>query len=209
VAVDDYAVSFWEYLDGAEPADLATLASCLRQLHSVPLPESALLPAVEPFARFDERLAAGTTLTVDDREFLARLRDDLAEQWARANFGLGEAVVHGDAHMDNLLRAVDGRLAFVDLETVAIGAPEWDLTLTALYFECGWFTQSQYNEFATTYGYDVRRSPAWPTLRGIRMLRMTTWLAQSAGDFPEREAQLHHRIATLRDGSAPSGWTGF
>ena len=81
----------------------------------------------------------------------------LAEQWNQTAFELGEAVVHGDAHMDNLLQSPGGRIAFVDLETVAVGPPEWDLTLTALYYECGWFS----------------------------------------------------RIATLRDGTAPSGWTGF
>ncbi|GAA4736690.1 phosphotransferase family protein [Phytohabitans rumicis] len=159
--------------------------------------------------RFDARLAGGVTLSATDRTFLTAYREHLATQWDRARFELGEAVLHGDAHMDNLLRTADGRLVFVDLETVAIGPPEWDLTLTALYHECGWFSADEYGGFVDAYGYDVRTSGAWSVLRGIRMLRMTTWLAQSAADHPEREVQLRHRIATLRDGTAPEGWTGF
>ncbi|MFV2104992.1 phosphotransferase, partial [Micromonospora sp. LOL_024] len=40
--------------------------------------------------------------------------------WATTKFMLGEAVLHGDAHMENLLVTADGREAFVDLETVCI-----------------------------------------------------------------------------------------
>lgn len=207
--VDGYVVSFWEYLLDAASADLVTLARCLKQLHAVSPPDNGLLAQVDPFTRFDDRLVGGVTLSKEDRAFLTEYREELATQWERSSFELGVSVVHGDAHMDNLLLTGEGRLAFVDLETVAIGPPEWDLTLTALYYECGWFSAGDYNDFADAYGYDVRRSRAWPVLRGIRMLRMITWLAQSAGDHRDREAQLRHRIATLRDGTAPEGWTGF
>lgn len=201
-------VSLWEYLPDAVPADLLTLARCLRQLHRVS-PPAGLFTAVQPFARFDERLATAATLDSADRGFLTEFRDRLAVQWEQVTFDLPDCVLHGDAHMDNLLRTPSGRLAFVDLEEVGIGPPEWDLTLTALYHECGWFTAVEYAGFADAYGFDVRASRGWPVLRGIRMLRMTTWLAQTAAEFPARQAQLRHRIDSLREGSAPAGWTGF
>ncbi|WP_230416531.1 phosphotransferase family protein [Micromonospora tarapacensis] len=209
VLVGGFVVSFWEFLANGGSADLVTLAGCLRRLHAIPTPPTSLLTRLDPFARFEKRVAAATMLDDADSVFLTELRDRLAEQWRRANFDLGEAVIHGDAHMDNLLQTRDGRAAFVDLETVAIGPPEWDLTLTALYHECGWFSASEYANFVDAYGYDVRTSAAWPVLRGIRMVRMTTWLAQSAENSFERETQLRHRLATLRDGTAPAGWTGF
>jgi Ser/Thr protein kinase RdoA (MazF antagonist) len=202
-------VVFWEYLVGARSVDLVTLARCLRQLHAVAAPVDPILSAVEPFGRFDERLQTAAVLSAGDKRFLVEYRDELRRLWTAVSFDLPNAVVHGDAHMENLLRAADGRLAFVDLESVAIGPPEWDLTLTALYLECGWFTPEQYDAFVEAYGFDVRASPAWPALRGARMLRMVTWLAQSAGDYPERAAQLRHRLASLRDGTAPAGWTGY
>jgi aminoglycoside phosphotransferase (APT) family kinase protein len=207
--VTGHVVVFWEYLEDAKPADLVTLAHCLRQLHAVAVPTDPILRPVNPFGRFEERLAAAAVLSPDDKQFLTGYRDELANQWPLLSFDLPTCVVHGDAHMENLLRTATGRVAFVDLESVAVGHPEWDLTLTALYLECGWFTDDQYDEFAKAYGFDVRTSPAWPVLRGARMLRMTTWLAQSAADHSERAVQLRHRIESLRDGSAPAGWTGW
>ncbi|MEU5553532.1 aminoglycoside phosphotransferase family protein [Micromonospora sp. NPDC047793] len=208
VVVAPYVVSLWEYLPDARSADLVTLAECLRLLHDVSPPVGGL-PRLSPFARFDDQLNRGTALRAGDRAFLRELRDRLAAQWEQMTFALGETVLHGDAHMENLLVTADGQRAFVDLETVCVGPPEWDLTLSALYYECGWFTGQEYARFAETYGYDVRQGSAWPVLRQIRMMRMTLWLAQSADNDVQRRRQLTHRLSTLRDGSAPSGWTGF
>ncbi|MGQ0773529.1 MAG: phosphotransferase family protein [Pseudonocardiales bacterium] len=124
-------------------------------------------------------------------------------------FEMAPAVVHGDAHNENLVRCGDGRIVFVDLERVGVGQPEWDLTLSAVYHECGWHSATDYAAFADTYGYDVRASPAWPVLKAIRMLRMTTWLAAATADDPARAEQVRFRLATLRDGTAPTGWDGF
>ncbi|QOC94417.1 phosphotransferase enzyme family protein [Micromonospora craniellae] len=208
ITIGQHVVSLWEYLPDSRPADLVTLAESLRHLHSVPLPTN-LLPQLTPFDRFEERLTSGVDLDPNDHALLCQLRDELSTQWALTVFAIGDAVLHGDAHMDNLLVTDSGRIAFVDLETVCIGPPEWDLTLTALYYECGWYSEEDYRRFVLTYGFDVRRSPSWPMLRLIRMLRMTLWLAQSADNDPQRRRQLRHRINTLRDGSAPTGWTGY
>ncbi|MEU9507760.1 aminoglycoside phosphotransferase family protein [Micromonospora sp. NPDC048170] len=208
VIVGQYVVSLWEYLADSRPADLVTLAKCLRRLHAVAIPAN-LLPCLSPFDRFEERLQTGAYLDFNDRIFLRQLRDQLSARWAAAEFTLGEAVLHGDAHMENLLVTAGGREAFVDLETICIGPPEWDLTLTALYYECGWFTDKEYVDFVQTYGFDVRLTPSWSELRLARMLRMTLWLAQSADNDPQRQRQLRHRIDTLRDGTAPAGWTGY
>ncbi|MFI7650916.1 phosphotransferase enzyme family protein [Micromonospora sp. NPDC049460] len=208
IIVGQYVVSLWEYLPDSRPADVVVLAECLRRLHGIPIPKN-FLPYLSPFDKFDERLEAGTNIDTGDRLFLRQLRDELSARWATAEFALGEAVLHGDAHMENLLVTASGREAFVDLETVCIGPPEWDLTLTALYYECGWFSEKEYIAFAQAYGLDVRLSPSWSILRLIRMLRMTLWLAQSADIDPQRQRQLRHRIDTLRDGTAPAGWTGY
>lgn len=208
IIIGQYVVSLWEYLSDSRPADLVTLARCLRQLHRVP-PPAGLLPRLSPFDTFEERLETAAGLSTDDRIFLRELRDDLARQWTGASFAHSDVVLHGDAHMENLLVTADGQQAFVDLETVCVGPPEWDLTLTALYYECGWFSTQQYTDFAQTYGSDVRHNPAWPVLRLIRMLRMTLWLTHSAEHDPQRRRQLRHRLDTLRDRTAPAGWTGY
>ncbi|MFV2115806.1 hypothetical protein ACFHW0_26200 [Micromonospora sp. LOL_025] len=52
--VGQYVVSLWEYLADSRPADLVTLAKCLRRLHAVAIPEKSL-PILSPFDRFEER----------------------------------------------------------------------------------------------------------------------------------------------------------
>lgn len=202
-------VSFWEYLPEVEATDVVTLAGFLRRLHAVPVPRDLPLGPVRPFVRVADRIESAAALTEVDRQLLRGMHAELVASWERARFEMAPAVVHGDAHHENLVRAGDGRIVFVDLERVGIGQPEWDLTLTATYHECGWYSATDYAAFIDAYGYDVRTAPAWPLLRAIRMLRMVTWLgAVTAGD-PVRTEQLRFRLATLRDGTAPAGWDGF
>jgi len=207
--VSELVVSFWEYLPEVEATDLVTLAGFLRQLHTIPVPQNLPLGPVQPFVRVAERIESAPTLTEADRQFLREMQVDLCAQWGQARFEIARAVVHGDAHNENLVRCDAGRIVFLDLERVGIGPPEWDLTLTAVYHECGWHSATDYAAFVDTYGYDVRAAPVWPTLKAIRMLRMTSWLAAATADDPARAAQVRFRLATLRDGTAPAGWDGY
>lgn len=44
----------------------------------------------------------------------------------------------------------------IDLDGFAIGPREWDLVLTAIYYDCfGWHTREEYEEFVRVYGFDV------------------------------------------------------
>lgn len=202
-------VSFWEYLPKVEATDVVTLAGFLRRLHAVPVPRDLPLGPVRPFVRVADRIESAAALTEVDRQLLRGMHAELVASWERARFEMAPAVVHGDAHHENLVRAGDGRIVFLDLERVGIGQPEWDLTLTATYHECGWYTATDYAAFVDAYGYDVRTAPAWPLLRAIRMLRMVTGLGAVAADDPVRREQVRFRLATLRDGTAPAGWDGF
>ena len=51
VLVNGYVVSFWEFFADGRPADLVTLARCLRQLHAIPVPAG-------PPGREDKRIPA-------------------------------------------------------------------------------------------------------------------------------------------------------
>lgn len=202
-------VSFWEYLPQVEATDVVTLARFLRRLHAVPVPGELSLGPVRPFVRIADRIESAAALTESDRRLLRGMHAELVVSWERARFEMAPAVVHGDAHHENLVRAGDGRIVFLDLERVGIGQPEWDLTLTATYHECEWYSATDYAAFVDAYGYDLRAAPAWPLLRAIRILRMVTWLGAVAADNPGRTKQLQFRLATLRDGTAPAGWDGF
>ncbi|MER7457307.1 hypothetical protein [Micromonospora sp. NPDC126480] len=77
IVVERYVVSLWEYLPDSRPADLVTLAKCLRRLHAVDIPTN-LLPSLSPFDNFEERLQVGVGLDIGDRVFLRQLRDQLS-----------------------------------------------------------------------------------------------------------------------------------
>jgi aminoglycoside phosphotransferase (APT) family kinase protein len=209
VVVEGRVVTFWQEVPDPRPSTPAELAGALRQLHRLSPPPELGLPVVEPLHRVRERLSCAVGLDAADRVFLQGLADELGRRWAGLVFELPAGVVHGDAHVDNLVRGSDGRLAFVDLEEFAVGPPEWDLVLTAIERDCGWVGGGEYAQFCRVYGYDVTSSPAYEVVRAIRLVRMTSWLAQKAGESPQIAAQVRHRVATLRDGSSLAGWRAY
>jgi Phosphotransferase enzyme family len=95
--------------------------------------------------------------------------------------------VHGDASVGNVIRDRDGHPLLADLDGFAIGPREWDLVLTALYYEnFGWHTAEEYRTFADTYGYDVMAWPGHPVLRDVREFLMVAWEAVLSRRDPER-----------------------
>lgn len=209
IVVDGRVVTFWEEIVSPEPSSPRALGEALWQLHRMVPPDELLLPQVRPLARVRDRLATAHTLSHEDREFLDDLATELEGKFAASTFELPAAVVHGDAHVDNLVRGADGRLAFVDLEEFALGQPEWDLVLTAIERDCGWVSDEEYEEFTVAYDYDVTTAPAYTALREIRLLRMTSWLSQMAADSAEVEAEVRRRVRDLRTGSSIAGWRAF
>ena len=98
-------------------------------------------------------------------------------------------------------------MALVDLEDACLGPREWDLAMMGTYAKSlGWIDPATYAEFVAVYGYDVTTSPSFPTLRRIRELRMTSWMAQLATD-PAVAAQLEHRVECLLDDDMPRRWS--
>jgi aminoglycoside phosphotransferase (APT) family kinase protein len=100
-------------------------------------------------------------------------------------FGLPPGVVHGDASVGNVIRDRDGHPLLADLDGFAVGTREWDLVLTALYYEnFGWHTAEEYRTFADTYGYDVMAWSGYPVLRDVREFLMVAWLSQKRRPGP-------------------------
>ncbi|MGH3915362.1 MAG: phosphotransferase family protein, partial [Pseudonocardiaceae bacterium] len=151
-AAGELVVSFWEYLPEIEATDLVTVAGFLRRLHAVPVRQDTQLGPLQPFFRVAERIDSAPTLTEADRRFLRARHGALLAQWEQARFEMAPVVVHGDAHHENLVRCGDGRIVCLDLERVCVGQPEWDLTVTAVYYECGWHDATDYATFMKTYG---------------------------------------------------------
>jgi Ser/Thr protein kinase RdoA (MazF antagonist) len=196
---DGRVVTFWEMLSD-EYATVADLAVLLLQLHAMAPPPSLSLPTLLPLERTRRRVEAGPLATVD-KKFLIDRVEELSSRWNAVEFELPSGVIHGDASVGNVIRAQDGRPVLIDLDGFSTGPREWDLMLTALYYErLGWHTREEYQGFAERYGFDVTAWRGYGTLRSIRELIMVGWLAQNIDESSDVVAEVSKRIADLRAG---------
>jgi aminoglycoside phosphotransferase (APT) family kinase protein len=204
-------VTFWEAAsDRPEYGTPAQLAVLLRRLHALTPPVDLDLPPVEPFRRALPRIESAWGLSEDDRDFLRRRRGELVEAYVGLTFELPEGVVHGDASVGNVILDRDGRALFADLDGFAVGPREWDLVLTALYFDrFGWHTAEEYAAFVEAYGYDVMAWDGYPLLADVREFLMVTWLSQNAATDPKVAREMERRISDLRTGASRKGWQPF
>jgi aminoglycoside phosphotransferase (APT) family kinase protein len=207
--VDDgpYTVTFWDHLPELRAATPAEIADYLLQLHALTPPDDVDLQNVQPFVSIADRVDAAD-IPDDDKQFLHGRLAELAGRWGTVPFELPATVIHGDPHPDNVVVTADGTVLILDLERFSFGPPEWDLTLMASEYDSfRWITTKEYQQYADTYGYDVLDAPAYPILRDIRELRMTSWLANKADQDPGTKTEALHRIACLRGLHGARPWT--
>jgi hypothetical protein len=129
--VDGLVLTMWEYCAG-EPVDEGDAESAGRALAAV---HDAFLDYPGELPRFEEQIQEvgrlldreGTlpALTRTDREFLREQHAAIAEALTLRQFE--ERPLHGEAHLGNVLRAVDG-LRWFDFESACRGPVEWDVT---------------------------------------------------------------------------------
>jgi hypothetical protein len=201
---DGRVLTFWAQIAEHKYYGTVTeLANLLRRLHDLEPPSSLVLPELRPFKGARARISRAE-LPEDDREFLLSRLGDLRDSYARLDFVLPRGPIHGSASINSVLPLMwDGSRVLVDLDCFAVGPREWDLVLTAMYFErFGWHTDDEYLEFASGYGFDVMRWPGYTVLRNIRELMLLTWLCLNPWNLAEIHAEVSRRIADLRNGNA-------
>jgi aminoglycoside phosphotransferase (APT) family kinase protein len=211
VVVDERVVTFWEVIaDQDSYGSTAEVASLLVRLHGMEPPQSLGLPALRPFARAELRIDANGWLSSDDRDFLRERLAVLRARYADLEFALPRGVIHGDASVGNVLHDRDGNPVLIDLDGFAIGPREWDLVLTAIYYDSfGWHTREEYDAFVSVYGFDVMGWPGYPVLRNIREFLMVTWLSQKVHGDERVAAEVRKRIAALRTGGDKKDWQPY
>jgi hypothetical protein len=211
LVIDGYVVTFWEAVSDEEvygtPAEVAAL---LVRLHALTPPAGLDLQPLRPFARAERRIEQNGWLSPGDQSFLRTRLEELRARYAQLQFILPPGVIHGDASVGNVIHDGDGRPVLIDLDGFAIGPREWDLVLTAIYYDSfGWHTAADYAAFAEVYGFDVMRWPGYPVLRDVREFLMVTWLSQKAGHDEQVAAEVRKRIASLRTGSSKRDWQPY
>ena len=128
---------------------------------------------------------------------------ELQSDYAGLEFVLPPGVIHGDASIGNVLRDRQGNPVVIDLDGFAIGPREWDVVLTAIYYDSfGWHTREEYETFARVYGFDIMTWPGYPVLREVREFLMVTWVIQKASENERTAAEARKRIAALRSGAS-------
>ncbi|MFG1819202.1 phosphotransferase [Kribbella sp. NPDC049174] len=206
--VDGHVVTLWHEVPGASMASTAELAELLRQLHTLPVPTDFDIPALDPFVRVDEHLAAAEpALNASDRSFLTERLGELQAEYARVSARLPVCVIHGDANRKNAIRGADGRAVLLDLERFSIGPREWDLVVPAVYQRLGWYSDPEYDAFTTAYGWDIRTWPGFSTFAALREFRMTAWLLGRLVREPRLTEEATRRIASLRTPDSPRSWS--
>jgi Ser/Thr protein kinase RdoA (MazF antagonist) len=212
VVVNSHAVTFWEAVsdDGSEYASIAQVAEVIARLHALTAPGTLRLSELRPFANAGERIASSEWLSPGDRDFMNSELARLQAGYARLEFALPHGVIHGDANVGNVLRDPAGRPVVIDLDDFATGPREWDLILTALYYDrYGWHTREEYETFTKAYGYDIMQWPGYPMLADIREFIMVTWVAQKASENEKTAAEARKRVDALRTGASRKDWLPF
>ena len=212
VVIDGRVVTFWEAVsdDGDQYASVAEVAEVLLQLHQLTAPADLHLPKLAPFANAPKRIEANTWLTPDDRAFLITMLAQMRAAYAGLEFPLPPGVIHGDASIGNVLRDSHGHPVVIDLDGFAAGPREWDLALTAIYYDSfGWHPREEYQDFVRVYGYDIMTWPGYPVMRAVREFLMVTWVIQKAPESEQAAAEAAKRITALRTGARRKDWQPY
>lgn len=210
--LNGHVVTFWKSVsrDGRQFATVGEFAELLARLHRLDAPASLNLPALAPLDNAARRIAANDWLSHSDREFLTRQLARLEDEYAALEFVLPPGVIHGDANVGNVLQDPDGNPVVIDLDGFCVGPREWDVALTAIYYDSfGWHTREEYETFVRVYGFDIMTWPGYPVMRAVREFLMVTWLVQKAGESQRIAAEASKRITALRSGGSRKDWKPY
>ncbi|MFC4854853.1 phosphotransferase family protein [Actinophytocola glycyrrhizae] len=208
VTYDGYVATIWEAVPtGGERPRGRDLGKLLRRIHDLPEPAS-WLPTWRPLADVAARIGEATDLDDTDLAFLQDRYDDVADQLSRLEFPSAPSLVHGDAHLGNLIPGPAGPV-WCDFDSSSLGPPEWDLTPLAVGVIRFGEPAGRYRELVRTYGVDVTRWRGFPVLRAVRELKLITSVLPIIGTRPAVRAELFRRMADVRSGNTSARWARY
>lgn len=205
--IGGHVVSLWRYVNTAPPppggADLGWL---LRNLHTH-RPPHRLRTLSDPLksvsaAVASSKMPAGSHEWLDDR--IAELR----RTWCAMDFPHSPVLVHGDAHPNNFMREVSGRVLLGDWDHVAMGPREWDLAqIHYARRRFGYLTQRDVDDFTEAYGWDAREWSGLDSLIEIREISGLSPYIRAASAEESSRRELAHRLETLQARDVEARWS--
>lgn len=177
--VEGHLVTAWSFIVGlpGTAVDRRKFGALLRQFHELTNAYTGELPIWEPLGRLAERLDSVPTdesFSETDRRLLCSWRDDLTAAASEMAWELPPGPLHGDVHTGNLI--VTSTPYLVDLDRIATGPREWDLTQQAASVDRFGASPSDLAEFLAGYEWDLLAWPKHHDLVRLRLLFMTSWL---------------------------------
>lgn len=208
VYVGPYQATLWQAVpSGGRRPSAADLARLLKRLHGLPLPPFDL-PKWEPLDDVRRRLGDAEGLDPADLRFLEDRCAQLAERLATVDFPLTRCVVHGDAHLGNLVPGPQGPV-LCDFDSTCVGPPEWDLTPIPVGLRRFGGSRRAARGFAREYGFDVTKWPGFPVLREVRELKLATSVLPILRSNPGVVPELRRRLDSVRTGDTTAAWSRY
>lgn len=207
VRVGDHLATLWRYVPEVGPRSTGKdLADLLRQVHSLALPST--LASWQPMEDVRRRLADAEELSAEDRVFLQQRCDDVERRLSELRFVLPRSVVHGDAHLGNVISGPDGPV-LCDLDSLCVGPPEWDLTPMAVGSLRMGHPPERFEQLSDGYDFDVTAWPGFPVLRDLRELKITSSVLPILRSNPGTRDELRRRLRSMRAGDFAAQWTPY
>lgn len=206
--VRGHTVTFWQEVPdtGRQPRG-TDLAGLLLRMHHLPTRDTGL-PGWDPIGDLRDRLAATDAWDPTDVDFLLHRCDEVAARLAGLRYALPPGVVHGDAHLGNLIPTPGGAV-LCDFDTTCIGPREWDLVPIAVGALRVHRSPHTHQRLAAAYGFDVTAWDGFPVLRELRELQITGAVLPTAGANPSISPELRRRLRCLRAGDTFTRWTAY
>jgi len=206
--VGDMLATVWRYVPPLRPApNVEDLGRVLREFHGLPRPAFAL-PVWDPVQDARARIDDAEALDDHDRAVLVRWCDDLEPRLAGLQARGGWRLVHGDAHVGNLLRQSENRVVLCDFDPTCLGPWQVDLVAVAV-GEIRFGRAGAHRSLAEAYGYDVKSDPDWPLLREARELKMVAAAVPLLASGPGVADEFRTRLTSVVRGDEGLRWTPF
>lgn len=204
-------VTVWELVPSRAPDPTPEdLARILTALHGLPGTRDGV-PRWEVSEIIERRLRLADELDDDTRAFLdhelAAVQQELAALSGVQPL-IPPGVVHGDAHLGNLVRGRQGVL-ICDFDSTSIGPREWDLVPGAVGALRFGDPDRVHERLVGAYGVDVTTWPGFPALRRLRELQLVTSVLPVLEANPALRPQWEYRLATFRRRDEAARWTRY
>lgn len=208
LAHGDVLATVWDLLPPADsPSTVDDLGKTLKTFHDIDV-TGADLPHWDPVGIARKRIADGDLLTEGERDWLMGWCDRVAPQVDTLNASSTMSLVHGDAHVGNLLRHPDGHTVLCDFDSTCIGPKGVDLA-SAARAATRFGDHDKHDQLVKSYGYDITTDPAWPILREARDLAYVVSGVPLMSSSPAITEEFRLRLNSVMTGDTKVRWTVY